>query len=107
MNGGFKMRLEELLDMPFKEVLENFGVLYSPECDYIYGITTKEATEKLFEKYDLCEQESMDCEPLLRFDVLCEFEENGEVLTFERIEEIIENNLDIPLKKQSNEMENE
>ena len=93
------MKLQKLLEMPLKEVLEKFCVLYSPECDYIYGIATNEAVTEILEKYDFSEEASMDSEPLIRLDVLFEFEENCDVLTFKRIDEIIENNLDIPLKE--------
>jgi hypothetical protein len=43
----------------------------------------------------------MACEPILSMNVLDEFETPNEVLTFKRIDKLIENNLMIPLKEAS------
>ena len=36
------MEIEELLNLPLKEILENYSAVVSLECDYIYGISSDE-----------------------------------------------------------------
>lgn len=39
MGGVVKMKLKDLYDKPLRYVLENYCMMYSPECDQYYGIS--------------------------------------------------------------------
>lgn len=47
------MLIDELWNMPLKEVLDKYCVVYSPECGYYYGITTWDEALQMEEEYDL------------------------------------------------------
>lgn len=97
-----KLKLVELLDMPLREILENYCVLFSEECCWTYGVTTHDAFREIEQKYDMVDEPSMVAEPILfNVDLLMEFEDDDnptEILTVEKIEEIIDNNLMIEKK---------
>lgn len=96
------MKLIELLDVPLREILENYCVLFSEECCWIYGITTHEAFGEIVEKYDLCDEPSLTSQPILfNLELLLEFEDetnDAEILTTKDIERLIENHLPIEKK---------
>ncbi len=83
------MNVEELLNKQFKDVLEEYCILYSPECDYGYGIASWDDVEKLYDKYDISDEPSIFAKSLLDYHALNEFDNEGEVLTFEKLEEIL------------------
>ena len=97
------MKLNDLLDMTFREVISNYCVLFSEECCYFYGISTYEAMNEIANEYELCDEPSLVVEPILfNMEVLFEFEEaddDTEVMSVEKIRELIDNNLMIEKKK--------
>lgn len=98
-----KMKLLELLDLPLKEILDKYCLLWSAECCYIYGITTHKAINEIADKYNICDEPSLVAEPILfNIDLLAEFEDENnpaEILTVEKIEELIDNHLPIEKKE--------
>ena len=98
------MKITELLGLTLREILDRFCILYSAECDYIYGITTHDVIGEMNEKYDLCDEPSIAVDPLINMELLIELEDEDndiEVLTMQNIEKIIENlGLQNNLKKQ-------
>ncbi len=50
------MKIDDLLDKPLREVLEEYCVVFSPECDYYYGITKWEDANSIYEEFDLEEE---------------------------------------------------
>lgn len=91
------MMIDELFDMKVKDLLEEFCLVYSPECGYNYGITKCEDAEKIYEKFDLEDEYCFDTDPLIPIDY--GFDSGEEVLTLETLEEIMDK-LGI-IKKQS------
>ena len=86
------MKLKDILDLPLRQILEEYCQLVSLECDYVYGVTKHDTIGEIAEKYDLCDEPSISPEPLFRLDLLVEFEnEDTEILTTEHIEHIIDN----------------
>ena len=47
------MKVDDLWDKTIKEVLEDYCILYSPECDYNYGICRWDDANAMYEEYDL------------------------------------------------------
>lgn len=88
------MKIIELLDLKLKDILDKFCILYSAECDYIYGITTHDAIIEMNEKYELSNEPSIAVDSLINIELLCELEDTDndtEVLTLKNIECIIKN----------------
>lgn len=50
------MKVDDLWDKTIKEVLEDYCILYSPECDYNYGICRWDDANAMYEEYDLEDQ---------------------------------------------------
>ena len=84
------MKLEELMEMTLKEVLETFVGIRSLECCYWYGIAKADDVEKLFENYNIEEyEEAFDVANLIEDELLVSHQE--EVLTYDVLERIMEN----------------
>lgn len=83
------MKISKLLDMPLREVLENYCVLFSPECAYIYGVTTQDLAERMYKEYNVDEDypEAMCPEELLNIEVW----DHEELIDWEKIEKIMDN----------------
>lgn len=53
MVGVLPMNFEDLLDLPLREVLENYVCVRNLECGYFYGIFKNEDIEKIFKNYNI------------------------------------------------------
>lgn len=53
------MNMEDLEDMKFSDVIEQYFVLYSPECDYIYGVAHSDVLDEMYENYNITEDDSV------------------------------------------------
>ena len=86
------MKFEELLPKTLEEVIENYAILYSPECDYIYGITDTDTIQTIQNTYNITEEDeaSISADTLLNWKIL-ETETDKDILTIEKIEKIMEN----------------
>lgn len=86
------LKLEEIQNMTVKEVLEEYCVLYSAECEWIYGIISYTDAENLWKEYELDDEPSCCTRPLINFEVLEVINEtDDETLNKERIERIMDN----------------
>ena len=47
------MRIEELLDLTLREVLENYCTVCNLECGYYYGVFKKDDIDELYEHYNV------------------------------------------------------
>ena len=83
---------EDLLDMSLRDLLDEYCVLFSPECGYFYGIATIEDAQKVYDDYleHVSEHPSFSASPLLDMDM--DFE-NLKILKLSDIESILENHL--------------
>ena len=54
------MKVDDLMKMTVEDLLNEFCILYSPECDYNYGIGRWDDVRKIFEEYDLEDQYCFD-----------------------------------------------
>lgn len=88
---------KDLMDLTVRELLEDYGLAYSPECMYIYGVISWDDAEKVAETYDLdCEQYSWAVEPLINDEAEIE---DKPPLSWEIIKWILEDNLGFKRKK--------
>lgn len=73
------MSIDELLDLPLREILNNFVVVYSPECAYYYGIFRDEDVEKIYQEYNIDDDypEAFGVENLIVDELLCEDQVKG------------------------------
>lgn len=62
------MKIDDLLEMTVAEVLENFCITYSPECDYNYGIAKWHDVNQIWEEFDLEEQYCFEGDYLIPID---------------------------------------
>lgn len=62
------MKIDDLMEMKVKDVLDEYCILYSPECDYNYGIGRWEDAYKIYEEFDLEEQYCFEGDYLIPID---------------------------------------
>lgn len=96
------MKIRDLLDLTFREVIENYRAVVSRECGYYYGIFHDKDIDKIFEKYDIDEDytESFAVENLICDELLVSYDDP--VGGYEKLEEIV-NNLEISEKNEQKE----
>ena len=75
------MKVDDLMKMTVEDLLNEFCILYSPECDYNYGIGRWDDVRKIFEEYDLEDQYCFDGDYLIPLDYC--FDCGEEVLELE------------------------
>jgi len=81
------MLIDDLLEMTVAEVLENFCVVYSPECDYNYGIAKWYDVNQIWEEFDLEEQYCFDGDYLIPIDY--GFDSGEDVLELKDLKQIM------------------
>lgn len=62
------MKIDNILDMSIRDVLNKYCVVYSPECGYYYGITEWEDAEQIYGEFDLEEEYCFCDDSLIPFD---------------------------------------
>ena len=62
------MLIDDLYEMKVKDLLEEFCLVYSPECDYHYGIARWDDVGEIWEEYDLEEQYCFEGDYLIPMD---------------------------------------
>ena len=45
------MKIENLMNLTLGELLDNYCILFNEECGYVYGITSFDLVEKMFEEF--------------------------------------------------------
>lgn len=75
--------------MTVREVLDEYCVLFSPECCYIYGVTSWDNANKMYEEYNIEEEypESMCPENLVNDEIW----DHDEIIDMKKIGRIMEN----------------
>ena len=96
------MKLQELLDMKVGDLLQQYCVLYSPECGYTYGISTWDDSSAMFDLFDLEDEYCFNQDPI--FPHLWEVDAEDKVLDYDDCVKILEK-LGIEYKKKSSENE--
>lgn len=83
------MNVNDLLDMTVREVLDEYCVLFSPECCYTYGVTSWDNANQMYDEYNIEEEypESMCPENLISDEVW----DTDEIIDMEKINRIMDN----------------
>lgn len=62
------MKVDDLMQMTVEEVLSEYCIVYSPECDYNYGIARWDDANQIYEEFDLEDQYCFDGDSLIPMD---------------------------------------
>ncbi len=65
------MEIDDLLKLTVEELLDEFCVAYSPECGYDYGVTRWKDAHKIWEEFDLEEENCFCTDTLLPYENVC------------------------------------
>lgn len=91
------MKIDDILDLTLREILDTYCIVYSPECDYIYGFSDYETMEKLYENYNIdVYAEAFEPDSMIPAYILTDYHE--EFLQYKDLENIMKN-LDIPKRE--------
>lgn len=92
------MKINDLLDKTLREVLDEYGAIYNPECGYYYGVASFDDIDELYHEYKIEEQypEAFEVENLISDEILVAFDED--LVSYERLKKIMRN-LDIDKKE--------
>lgn len=85
------MKNGRLLDLTLRELLKDYCVVKSLECDYIYGICSDKDAGEICNKYDLEDGVSLTFEPLIDEEVSIMISDNYELLSLDKMEKICGN----------------
>lgn len=81
------MKISDLMEMKVIDVLNEYCILYSPECDYNYGIGRWEDANQIYEEFDLEEQYCFEGDYLIPLDY--GFDSEEEVLDLKDLKVIM------------------
>ena len=62
------MKIDELMQMKVADLLEEFCVVYSPECGYNYGIARWDDANEIHEEFDLEDEYCFSGDSLIPLD---------------------------------------
>lgn len=85
------MKIDDLLDMTLREVLDEYVSIQSLECGYFYGITTVEDANRIFDEYGVKETyaEAFFVDNLVNDELLLDGDKP--ILDYEKLVEIVTN----------------
>lgn len=63
-----------LLDLTVRELLDSYGLMYSPECNYVYGVIPYTLADKMYDEYDLEDCMSVAVDSLIDFESEIDFD---------------------------------
>ena len=89
------VKLDDLMDMTLREVLDNYCTFFNLECGYYYGIASYDLADRMYEEFNVDEEypEAMSVESLIDEDLL--FRE--ELIDWDKVVRIM-NNLGVSKK---------
>ena len=78
------MKIENLMNLTLGELLDNYCILFNEECGYVYGITSFDLAEKMFEEFDIDSySEAMVVNNLLPDEII--FNSNEDLIDYDKI----------------------
>lgn len=83
-----ELMIDDLMQMTVGELLNEYCILYSPECDYNYGIGRWDDVNQIYEEFDLEEQYCFSGDSLIPLDY--SFDEGEKVLTLDDMRHIMD-----------------
>ena len=82
------MKIDDLMEMKVRDLLDEYCVVYSPECGYNYGISRWEDVNKIPDEFDLEDHYCFSGNFLIPIDY--GFDEGEEVLTLKDLKCIMD-----------------
>ena len=76
----------DIMDLTVRELVNTYGLMYSPECDYKYGVVSYKNAKKMYEEFDLEDCPSVAVEELIDSEL-----DDLTPLSYEKIKCIMEN----------------
>ena len=85
------MKINDLMDMTLREVLENFVTVHNLECGYYYGVFRAEDIDEIFQNYNVEEDypEAFCVENLIDDEIIVSHDD--EVRSYKTLVTIMEN----------------
>ncbi|WP_458454372.1 hypothetical protein [Methanobrevibacter sp.] len=85
------MKLEELLDLTLREVLEDYVAVNNLECGYYYGVFKGDDINRIFEEFNIEEDypEAFHVENLINDELIVSFDE--EIKDYNKLLKIMKN----------------
>lgn len=84
------MKINDLYDLTLGELLEEYCILYNEECGYIYGITSYDLVERMFDEYDIeSYSEAMVVNSLISDELI--INDNEDLIDYDKISRIMKN----------------
>ena len=90
------MKIDDLMEMKVKDLLEEFCLVYSPECGHNYGITRWSDANTIYEEFDLEDEYCFCSDSLIPIDY--GFDEGEDVIDINGLKHLM-NVLGIPKKE--------
>lgn len=75
------MKIDDLMDLTVRELLDEYCITYSPECDYNYGIARWGDVAQIYDEFDLEDHYCFSGDSLIPLDYC--FDSGEEVLTLD------------------------
>mgnify|MGYP006896772607 CR=1 FL=1 len=82
------MLVKELLDMKLRDVLDEFCIVFSPECDWFYGIGRWDDVSAMYDEYDLEDEVCFDGDFLIQYAL--DIDEEADVLDLDHMRRILD-----------------
>lgn len=70
------MKIDELMKMTVEDVLNEYCIAFSPECDYNYGIARWDDCNQIHEEFDLEDQYCFSGDSLIPLDYCFDYGED-------------------------------
>jgi len=83
-----KIMIDDLMEMTVKDLLNEFCLVYSPECGYNYGIAKWDDANEIYEEFDLEDEYCFCGDSLIPLDY--GFDSGEEVLDLEDLKCIMD-----------------
>ena len=85
------MKINDILDLSLRQILEDYVIINNLECGYYYGIAPSELVERLFNEYNVEKDypEAFNVENVVNDEILVSYDED--IISYEKMEKIMAN----------------
>ena len=72
------MKINDLLDLTLREILEKYCIVQNLECGYIYGVFKQDDVERIYEEYNVEEEypEAFGVDNMISDEILVSYDED-------------------------------
>ena len=85
------MKINDLMDLTLREILENYVAVFNPECCYYYGIFRVEDIDRIFKEFNINKDypEAFQVESLISDELIVDYD--SEIRDYNVLLKIMEN----------------